>query len=150
MRVLFPCPVWWHGAHRGLACYSYKGTSDVIQLTLVQLVAIVAGGPIAMILTVLVGILVNNSVNKANIEGLRSDLQRVEGSLRSELQCAEGSFRSELQRVEGSFRSELQRVESSLRSELQRVEGVLTAKLETLSTRVKALEDQGHSALVKS
>jgi uncharacterized protein involved in exopolysaccharide biosynthesis len=38
-----------------------------------------------MILTVMVGILVNN----ANIDSLRSDLQRIEGALRSELQRVE-------------------------------------------------------------
>ncbi len=88
----------------------------MIQLTLVQVIAMVAGGPAAMILTVLVGILVNNSVNKANIEGLKSDIRRVE---------------------------------DSLKSELQRVEGVLTAKIDGLSTRVKALEDQGRATLVR-
>jgi hypothetical protein len=98
-----------------------------------------------MILTVLVGILVNNSVNRSNIEGLKSDLRRVEDSLRSEL----GGLRSDIQRVEDSLRSDLQRVEDSLRSDIQRVEGVLTAKIDGLSTRVKALEDQGRSTLVK-
>jgi uncharacterized protein involved in exopolysaccharide biosynthesis len=142
------------------ACYPQRGAVNVIQLTLVQLIAMIAGGPAAMILTVLVGILVNNSVNKTNIEGLKSDLQRVEGSLRSDLlrvedsfrsdlQRIEGSLRSDLQRIEGSLRSDLQRVEDSLRSELQRVEGVLTAKLDALETRVKALEDQGRATLVK-
>lgn len=109
-----------------------------VQLTVVQLWALVAGGPIAMVLTVLVGILVNNAVTKANIEGVRSDLGRVESTLRSELQ-----------RVENTLRSELQRVEGILRSELQRVEGVLSAKLDGLTVRVKALEDEVHSPLVK-
>lgn len=84
----------------------------MIQLTLVQVIAMVAGGPAAMILTVLVGILVNNSVIKANIEGLKSDIRRVEDGLRADIQ----------------------RVEDGLKSELQRFEGVLTAKIDGLST----------------
>jgi len=72
----------------------------VIQLTLVQLIAMIAGGPAAMILTVLVGILVNNSVNKTNIEGLTSDVQRIEGSLRSELQRVEGVLTAKLDALE--------------------------------------------------
>ncbi len=95
----------------------------MIQLTLVQVIATVAGGPAAMILTVLVGILVNNSVNKANIEGLKSDIRRVEDSLRADIR-----------RVEDSLRADIQRVEDGLKSELQRVEGVLTAKIDGLST----------------
>lgn len=35
------------------------------------------------------------------------------------------------------------------KAELGRVEGVLTAKLDGLSTRVKALEDEMHSPIVK-
>jgi hypothetical protein len=54
---------------------------------------------------VLVGILVNNAITKANIAVLRSDIQRIEG--------------------------------------------VLGAKLDGLSLRVKALEDELHSPLVK-
>lgn len=80
-----------------------------VQLTVVQLWALVAGGPIAMILTVLVGILVNNAVTGAKID----------------------------------------KIEGIVRAELQRVEGVLTAKLDTLTARVKALEDEIHSPLVK-
>ncbi len=99
-----------------------------VQLPLIQFWALMAGTPLAMMLTVLVGILVNNSTTSSKIETLRSDLQRVEGSLRSDLQ----------------------RVESSLRSEIQRVEGVLSAKLEALTLRVKALEDAVHAPLVKS
>ncbi len=75
------------------------------QLTLMQLWTLLAGGPIAMVLTVLVGILVNNAITKANIAALRSDIQRIEG--------------------------------------------VLGAKLDGLSLRVKALEDELHSPLVK-
>ena len=75
------------------------------QLTLMQLWTLLAGGPIAMVLTVLVGILVNNAITKANIAVLRSDIQRIEG--------------------------------------------VLGAKLDGLSLRVKALEDELHSPLVK-
>jgi hypothetical protein len=70
-----------------------------------QLWTLLAGGPIAMVLTVLVGILVNNAITKANIAVLRSDIQRIEG--------------------------------------------VLGAKLDGLSLRVKALEDELHSPLVK-
>ncbi len=98
-----------------------------VQLTVIQLWALVAGGPIAMVLTVLIGILVNNSATKANINSLRSDIQRVEGELRSDTQ----------------------RVEGVLRSDIQRIEGVLSAKLDALIARVKALEDEVHSPLVK-
>jgi hypothetical protein len=55
-----------------------------VQLTVVQLWALVAGGPIAMILTVLVGILVNNAVTGAKID-------KIEGIVRAELQRVEGS-----------------------------------------------------------
>jgi hypothetical protein len=98
----------------------------------------VAGGPAAMILTVLVGILVNNSVNKAGLEGLKSDIRRVEESLRSDIR-----------RVEDTLRSDIQHGDDGLKSELQRVEGVLTAKIDGLSTPVKALQDQGRATLVK-
>jgi len=121
----------------------------VIQLTLVQVIAMVAGGPAAMILTVLVGILVNNSVNKANIEGLKSDIRRVEDSLRADIQRVEDSLRADIRRVEGSLRADIQRVDEGLKSELQRVEGVLTAKIDGLSARVQVLEDQGRATLVK-
>jgi hypothetical protein len=75
------------------------------QLTLMQLWTLLAGGPIAMVLTVLVGILVNNAITKANIAALRSDIQRIEG--------------------------------------------VLGTKIDALTVRVKALEDEIHSPLVK-
>ncbi len=87
-----------------------------VQLTVVQLWALVAGGPIAMVLTVLIGILINNSSTK-------SEIARVEGTLKADM--------------------------GSLRSELQRVEGVLGTKLDVLAARVKALEDEVHSPLVK-
>ncbi len=45
-----------------------------LQLTLMQLWALLAGGPIAMVLTVLVGILVNNAITTAHIAALRSDI----------------------------------------------------------------------------
>ena len=89
-------------------------------LTVTQLWALLTGGPIAMILTVLVGILVNNRLLK-----------------------------SEIGRVEGELRADVRRVEDGIRAELGRVEGVLTAKLEALTARVKALEDELHSPLVK-
>jgi hypothetical protein len=54
---------------------------------------------------VLVGILVNNAITKANIAALRSDIQRIEG--------------------------------------------VLGTKIDALTVRVKALEDEIHSPLVK-
>ncbi len=75
------------------------------RLTLMQLWTLLAGGPIAMVLTVLVGILVNNAITKANIAALRSGLLRIEG--------------------------------------------VLGAKIDALTVRVKALEDEMLSPLVK-
>ncbi len=99
--------------------------------------------------TVLVGILVNNSVNKAGLEGLKSDIRRVEESLRSDIRRVEESLRSDIRRVEDTLRSDIQHGDDGLKSELQRVEGVLTAKIDGLSTRVKALEDQGRATLVK-
>jgi hypothetical protein len=53
------------------------------QLTPMQLWTLISAGPIAMILTVLVSILVNNGVMKSEIAG-------VEGVLRGELQHVEG------------------------------------------------------------
>jgi len=99
----------------------------LIQLNVTQLWALVAGGPIAMVLTVLVGILINNAVGKSNMAGLKSEIQRVEGILTSELKRAEGE----------------------LKSELKRIEGVLGAKIDALTVRIKALEDEIHSPLVK-
>jgi hypothetical protein len=87
-----------------------------VQLTIVQLWALVAGGPVAMILTVLVGILVNNAVTAAKFD-----------------------------KMEGVLKAEIKRLER----EVQRVEGILSVKLDTLSARVKALEDEVHSPLVK-
>jgi hypothetical protein len=75
------------------------------QLTVMQLWTLLAGGPIVMVLTVLVGILVNNAITKANIAALRSGLLRIEG--------------------------------------------FLSAKIDALTVRVKALEDEMHSPLVK-
>lgn len=110
----------------------------MIQLNLTQLWALVAGGPIAMVLTVLVGILINNAVGKSNMAGLKSEIQRVEGILTSELKRAEGELKSEVKRIEGE-----------LKSELKRIEGVLGAKIDALTVRIKALEDEIHSPLVK-
>ncbi len=110
-------------------------------LTIMQLWALWAGGPIAMILTVLVGILVNNAVTKANFAALRSEI----GGLKSDIGRAEGSLRSNLQRVEGSLKSEL----AGVRSVVQRVEGVLAAKIDGLAVLGKALEDEIRSPLVK-
>jgi hypothetical protein len=47
------------------------------------------------------------------------------------------------------FRSDIQRVEGTLSSELKRVEGVLGGKIDGFTLRVKALEDEIHSPLVK-
>jgi len=74
-------------------------------LTIMQLWVLLAGGPIAMVLTVMVGILVNNAITKGNIAALRSDILRVEG--------------------------------------------VLGSKIDVLAARVKSLEDEIHSPLVK-
>jgi hypothetical protein len=105
-----------------------------VQLTVVPLWALVAGGPIAMVLTVLVGILVNNSVNKSNIEALRSDLRRVEDTLRTEIRI---------------LQADNARIESTLRSQIQRVEGVLSAKIDNLDLRVKGLEEEIRLPLIK-
>jgi transposase len=91
-----------------------------------------------MVLTVLVGILINNAVGKSNMAGLKSEIQRVEGILTSELKRAEGELKSEVKRIEGE-----------LKSELKRIEGVLGAKIDALTVRIKALEDEIHSPLVK-
>jgi len=80
-----------------------------------------------MVLTVLVGILVNNAVTGAKIAGLERGLT--------------GEMKALGARIDG--------LESSFKSELQRVEGVLSAKIDTLSARVKSLEDEVHSPLVK-
>ncbi len=72
-----------------------------VQLTVIQLGALVADGLIAMVLTVLLGILVNNSTGRANHDSLKSDMQRVEGTLRSELQRFESALTSKIRRVEG-------------------------------------------------
>jgi hypothetical protein len=97
------------------------------QLTLMQLWTLLAGGPIAMVLTVLVGILVNNAITKAHINRLEIKIDKVEGVVTSEMK----------------------RVEGVLTSELKRVEGVLGAKIDGLDARVKALEDEIRSPLVK-
>jgi hypothetical protein len=115
-----------------------KEGGSLIQLNVTQLWALVAGGPIAMVLTVLVGILINNAVGKSNMAGLKSEIQRVEGILTSELKRAEGELKSEVKRIEGE-----------LKSELKRIEGVLGAKIDALTVRIKALEDEIHSPLVK-
>lgn len=47
------------------------------------------------------------------------------------------------------FKAELGRVEGELKAELRRVDGVLGAKIDGLTVRVKALEDEIHSPLVK-
>ncbi len=141
-----------------------------VQLTVVQLWALVAGGPIAMVLTLLVGILINNSTTKANLAGLKSDVDRVEGilksdiaGLKSDIDRVEGTLKSDITglksdiaRVEGTLnsditglKSDIARVEGTLRSEMQRVEGVLGVKLDGLAVRLKALEDEVHSPLVK-
>ena len=109
-----------------------------VQLTIVQIWALVAGGPIAMILTVLVGILVNNAVGNAKAD-------KRDGVLRAEIQRVEGVLKADIDRVEGVLKSELLRAEG----ELQRVEGVLGAKIDTISARVKALEDEVRAPLVK-
>ena len=56
-----------------------------MQLAVIQLWALVAGGPLAMVITAFVGILINNSVTGAKIEGIKSDLLRVEGVLSAKL-----------------------------------------------------------------
>ncbi len=56
---------------------------------------------------------------------------------------------SQIGRVEGVLGSQIGRVEGVLGSEIVRVEGVLGAKIDTVSVRVKALEDEIHSPLVK-
>ena len=88
----------------------------MIQLNVMQLWALAAGGPIAMVLTVLIGILVNNALAVAKIG-----------------------------RIEGVLKAEMQRVEGSLTSELKRIEDVLTGRIDGLAVRVKALEDAIHS-----
>jgi hypothetical protein len=60
------------------------------QLTLIQLWTLLAGGPIAMVLTVLVGILVNNSITKAHINRLEIKIDRLERVLISEMKRVEG------------------------------------------------------------
>ncbi len=47
------------------------------------------------------------------------------------------------------FKAEIGRIEVGFTSELKRVEGVLSAKIDTLTVRMKALEDEIHSPLVK-
>jgi hypothetical protein len=113
-----------------------------VQLTIVQLWALVAGGPIAMVLTVLVGILVNNAVGNAKAD-------KRDGVLRAEIQRLEGIRKADSDRLEGVFKSELRRVEDGFKTELRRVEGVLSAKIDTLTARVKALEDEVRAPLVK-
>jgi len=118
-------------------------------LTLTQLWTLLAGGPIAMILTVLVGILVNNAITKAHINRLEIKIDKVEGVLTSEMERVEGLLTSEMKRVEGLLTSEMKRVEGVLTSEMKRVEGVLGGKIDGLDMRVKALEDEIRSPLVK-
>jgi hypothetical protein len=48
-----------------------------------------------------------------------------------------------------SLRSDIQRVEATLTSELKRVEGVLGAKIDGLDVRVKPLENEIRTPLVK-
>ena len=110
-----------------------------VQLTVVQLWALVAGGPIAMVLTVLVGILVNNAVTGAKIAGL-------ERGLAGEMEA----LSARMDGLEASLNARMDGLEASLKAALQRVEGVLSARIDTLSVRVKSLEDQVHSPLVKS
>ena len=106
-----------------------------VQLTVVQLWALVAGGPIAMVLTVLVGILVNNAVTGAKIAGLERGLGGEMKPLGWEMKALE---------------ARMDALESSFKSELQRAEGVLAARIDTLTARMKSLENQVHSPLVKS
>jgi len=80
---------------------------------------------------------------------MRSEIGRVEGGFKSDLARVEGGFKSDLARVEGGFKSDLARVEGELRADLARVEGVLGTKIDGLAARVKALEDEKHSPLVK-
>jgi hypothetical protein len=66
--------------------------------------ALLAGGPIAMVLTVIVGILVNNSVTKAHIDRVEIKIDKVEADWgiydpRS-VRCCGGLYESaELERV---------------------------------------------------
>jgi hypothetical protein len=75
------------------------------QLTVTQLWALISAGPLAMVLTVLVGILINNQL-------LKSEIRRVEEVVTTKL-------------------------------------GALAEKLDALTGRVKALEDEIRSPLVK-
>jgi hypothetical protein len=47
------------------------------------------------------------------------------------------------------FKAKIGRVEGEVKAELKRIDGVLGAKLDGLTVRVKALEDEIHSPLVK-
>jgi hypothetical protein len=75
------------------------------QLTVTQLWALISAGPLAMVLTVLVGILINNQL-------LKSEIRRVEEVVTTKL-------------------------------------GALGEKLDALTGRVKMLEDEMRSPLVK-
>lgn len=92
------------------------------------------GGPTAMVLTELVGILVNNALAIAKIG-------KIEGVFKAEMTGLCGEM--------GGLKADIQRVESTLTSELKRVEGVLGAKIDGLTVRVKALADAHHAPLVK-
>ncbi len=65
-----------------------------------------AGGPVAMILTVLVGILVNNAIGKAHFTRLEGKIDGVERVLKSDIHRLEGK----IDRVEGVLKAEMQRV----------------------------------------
>ncbi len=127
----------------------------MIQLNVTQLWALVAGGPVAMVLTVLVGILINNAVGKANFAGVKAEMaglgSQMDG-LRSGLKAEMAGLRSEMAGLRSEMtglKSDIQRVEGTLTSELKRVEGVLGVKIDALTMRVKSLEDEIHSPLVK-
>jgi uncharacterized protein involved in exopolysaccharide biosynthesis len=101
-----------------------------------------------MVLTVLVGILINNAVGKANFAGLRAEMTGLKSELRAEmtgLKAEMAGLKSEMAGV----KSDIHRVEGVLTSELKRVEGVFGVKIDALTMRVKALEDEIHSPLVK-
>jgi hypothetical protein len=59
------------------------------QLTLMQLWALLVGGPLVMILTAMVGIFVNVKITAANLSRLEPRLTHFEEAIRSELRHLE-------------------------------------------------------------
>ncbi|HMF77529.1 MAG TPA: hypothetical protein VK604_17865 [Bryobacteraceae bacterium] len=107
-------------------------------LTVFPLWALIAAGPIAMILTVLLGILVNNAVGKARLDGFeKSGTARFDG-FDARLDAFEKSFTARISSLEQIMMSRFDVVDAKFEAAQQgllRVAGVIDARLKHLEER---------------